>query len=103
MKPYRHLRLENLIQRELTSILFKDYETEPGVFITITKVEIDEKLLQAKIKLGIIPFEKEAEVFLKIQKDRRFLQHQLLKKINIKPMPSLAFSLQEGSGQKISR
>lgn len=100
MRPYRNLKLESLIQRELNNILLRDYEAGPGVFVTITGVEIDEKLLQAKIKLGVIPFEKEPEVFLKIQKSSRSLQYKLLKKINIKPMPKLVFFLQEGSGQK---
>jgi len=90
MKTFRDLRVASLIGRELSKLFLKKIDFD-GVFVTITAVEVSTDLLQAKVKLGIIPFEKGPEVFNLLEERRRELQHLLLKRINIKPMPRIKF------------
>ena len=92
MKPYRHLRVANLIQEKIAEIIEREFEFQ-NTIITVTAVEVSQDLLQAKIKLGIIPREKAPEVFLAIEKEKKYLQNKILKKINIKPMPKLEFEI----------
>lgn len=94
MRPYRNLKIEDLIQEELSKLLIRELDFE-GALVTITGVHVTEDLLQAAITLGIIPYERGPEVFMKVQEKRRELQHKLLKKMNTRPMPTLKFQIEE--------
>lgn len=98
MRPYRDRKIGNLIQEELSKLLLRNFDFE-GALVTVIDVEISPDLLQAKVSLGIIPFEKGPMVFKALEAKRRELQHLLLKKINIKPMPHLRFSIEENSAR----
>jgi ribosome-binding factor A len=92
MKLHRHLRVANLIKEKIAELIERELEFQNTV-VTVTAVEVSKDLLQAKVKLGIIPNEKAPEVFLVIGRERRYFQHKLLKKINIKPMPAIKFEI----------
>lgn len=99
MKTFRNLRVANLIEHELTLIIAKECEVE-GALITVTDIEVSDDLLQAKVKLGIIPYEKELEAYRAIKKKDRELEHKLYKKINIRPMPHLKFEIDSQKSEK---
>ena len=92
---YRNLRVAELIKEELSRIFLKELDLAEGVFLTITQVEVDKKLLEAKVKLGILPYEKGPETFKYIESRKRKLQFLLSRKIEIKPMPTLKFEISE--------
>lgn len=92
MRPYRNLKMADLIEEELGKLITREIYVE-GALITITDVFITPDLLQAKVKLGIIPKAKELEAFLAVEKRLPTLRHQLLRKMNVKPMPRLSFEL----------
>lgn len=92
MRPYRNVKIASLIEEELSKILAHDFFVE-GALVTVTGVEVSKDLLHAKVGLGIIPKAKEAEAFLALRKLLPKLQHQLLKKLNIKPMPHLRLDI----------
>ena len=94
MKPYRDLKIGSLIQEELSKIILKDFGAE-GALVTIVGVEISPDLLQAKIKLGVVPSEKAPEIFRALERRQKEFQHKLLKKINIKPMPQIRFQISD--------
>lgn len=94
MRPHRLEKLESLIQMELGKIIERDVEFDK-TFVTITGVEISKDLLQAKIKLGVIPNEKTVEASVLLEEKKRWLQHKLLKKLNLKPMPQLKFEIEK--------
>jgi len=97
MRPFRNLKVASVIEHELSALLARDFSV-PGALVTVTDVAVDEDLLQARVKLGIIPAEKEVEVFLEIEKRRREFDRAIFKKLNIRPMPHLKFVLQQDSG-----
>jgi len=91
----RHQRVESLIQSELNKIILKELEF-PGALVTITSVEAQKDLNFANISVSVLPSEKNEEVLKNLDKNKKRLQHLLLKKINIKPMPKLRFKIDIG-------
>ncbi len=94
MKPYRNLKAGSLIEAELGKIFSRDFNFE-GALVTILGVEVDEKLLHATVRLGIIPYEKGPFVFQMLTRQAANLHHQLVRKLNIKPVPFLKFEIVE--------
>ncbi|MEK7513217.1 MAG: ribosome-binding factor A [Patescibacteria group bacterium] len=94
MRPFRNLKIASVIEYELGRILVRDFAVG-GALVTITAVEVSTDLLQATVRLGIIPYVKGPEVFAAVSERRGEFQHQLLKKMNIRPMPQIRFLLDE--------
>ncbi len=92
---YRDLRVGGLIRNELGKMLIKEFEF-PGVLLTITDVVVDKKLEGARVEVSILPAEKTGETMRVLKKNQGRLQHLLLKKINIKPMPQIRFIIDHG-------
>ena len=84
------------MERELSQLFLKNLDFN-GAFVTITKIDVLEDLSEARIKISILPQEKIPEVFRTLSGRRRELQFKLLRKINIKPMPSLVFELEKAA------
>lgn len=84
--------MAGLIEEELGKLIGREVYVE-GALVTITDVFVTPDLLQAKVKLGIIPKAKELEAFLAVEKHLPTLRHALLRKMNVKPMPRLSFEL----------
>lgn len=95
MRPYRDLKIASLIQHELGNILLRDFDFEDAI-VTVSDVLVSDDLSEAKIKLSILPYEKEPDSFLLVQKRARELQFKLQRKMNIKPMPKLKFEIDKG-------
>lgn len=94
MKPYRNLKAGSLIESELGKIFARDLNFE-GALVTILDVLVDEKLLHATVRLGIIPYEKGPGVYNMLTRHAADLHHQLVRKLNIKPVPFLKFEIVE--------
>lgn len=92
---FRAERVSNLIREELSLMIARELEF-PGALVTITEVTIDKKLELARVNVSVIPKEKEKEALKILVKECGLLQHLLLKKINIKPMPRIEFQLDKG-------
>jgi len=94
MRPFRDLKASSLITEELGKIFVRDFNFE-GALVTIMNIEVDKDLLHANVKLGIIPYEKSLDVYKIVSRAASHIRFQLLKKINIKPMPYLKFEIAE--------
>lgn len=88
--------MAKLIKEELSAILRKEIELE-NALITINDVDVYKDLLNARVKLGILPADKADEALKIIEKRAGYLTGLLLKKINIKPMPHLSFEIDRGA------
>ncbi len=96
MRFFRSERVSSLIQDELGKLIIREIEFPVGSLVTIASVDVDKKMDRAKIGLSVIP-ETAAEAALRIITARAGeLQFELLKKINIKPMPRLIFEIDRG-------
>jgi ribosome-binding factor A len=95
-KPYpRKTRVGELIRNELAKLIQRDVELTGGI-ITVIEVDVTDKLDYARVKFSVLPSSKSKEALGLLQNAAGRLQHDLLRIINIKPMPYLQFSLDEG-------
>lgn len=92
MRPFRNLKMASVIQEELGAIFAREFDFN-GALVTILSIEVDEKFEEARVRIGILPFEKELEVYTIVEGRRRELEHELLRKLNIKPLPHLKFEI----------
>jgi ribosome-binding factor A len=96
MKFFRSERVSKLIREQLGEIIIREVDVPAGALATITEVEVDKKLEHAKVKLSVIPSERADAVMKELDKHAGYLQHLLFQKINIKPMPRIAFAIDHG-------
>lgn len=87
--------MESLVLSEINKIILRELEFG-GALITVTGVEVQRDLDYALVNVSVIPSDKGEEVLKELIKNRKLLQHLLLKKINIRPMPELRFRLDIG-------
>jgi ribosome-binding factor A len=95
MRFFRSERVSKLIQKELAKIIIRELEF-PEALVTITSVEVDKKLEHAKVNMSVIPSSAGVAALAALDKATGHLQHLLMKKINIKPTPRIAFALDHG-------
>ena len=95
MKLFRAERVSRLIKEQVSLLLVRELEFH-GALVTVTDVEVDKKLEHAKIKLSVLPAAKADGAMKIIERHAGEFQHLLLKKINIKPMPRIAFEIDRG-------
>ena len=91
---FRSERVGKLIREELSKMILR--EVELPALATITEVEVDKNLEGARVKVSVLPASGEKKVMDELVKNAGYFQHLLLKKINIKPMPRIAFVIDHG-------
>lgn len=96
-RPYKRSdRVKSLVQSALGEIILREVEFSPGTLATITDIDLSKKLDFAKVFIGVIPSQAGEEALRLLTKRAPYLQHLLLKKINIKPLPTISFVLDKG-------
>ncbi len=95
MRFFRSERVSKLIREELAKIILRELEF-PDALVTITSVEVDKKLEHAKVNMSVIPSSEDEAALAVLVKATPHLQYLLMKKINIKPMPRIAFAIDRG-------
>ncbi len=95
MRFFRSERVQALVQAELAKLLIREVYF-PHALITITSVEVDKKLEHARVNVSVIPSGRAEAALDELEKKAGYLQHLLLKKMNIKPMPRIAFVIDHG-------
>ena len=84
-----------MIRSELAKIIVREMEFG-NALVTVTDVEVDKKLEHAKVRVSVIPSAAGPGALAALVKAAGHLQHLLMKKMNIKPMPRIAFALDHG-------
>ncbi len=92
MRFFRGPKIASVLEHELNNLFLRDLEFG-GALVTITSVEVSSDLLQAKVRIGIIPEEKVPEVLETLESKKRELQHRLLKKTRLRIVPKLVFEI----------
>lgn len=91
----RYQRVTSLIQEELNKIILREMEFD-GALVTVTEVQVQKDLDYANVLVSVIPNERSEDVVEKLSKNAKYLEHLLFKKINIRPMPVIRFTLDKG-------
>jgi ribosome-binding factor A len=91
---HRPKRVGELIRRELSMIIEKDY-TFGGMFVTIHQVEVAPDLKNATVHVGVIGGKEEehSKVLERLNKLASKLQQPLYKRVTLKSSPRLYFKL----------
>lgn len=92
---FRSERVSKLVREELSKIIIREVEFGDAL-VTITAVEVDKKLEHAAVSVSVIPSERSRAALALLNKIIGRLQHLLMKKINIKPMPRISFTFDRG-------
>jgi ribosome-binding factor A len=95
MRFFRAERVSKLIRRELSKIIEREVEFHSAL-VTIMEVEVDKKLERAKVGVSVIPSSAGDAALAELEKRAGALQHLLMEKVNIKPMPRIVFALDRG-------
>jgi len=66
-----------------------------NVLVTIMAVEISEDLVDARIKINVMPLTKFNEVAEILRRNRNHLRFLLMKRLKIKQVPQLNFEINE--------
>ncbi len=96
MRFYRSQRVESLIAEELGKLITREIEFPVGSLATIVSVDVDKKMDRAKVRVSVIPSSADESALKILNSHVGELQHLLLKKINIKPMPRIIFEIDHG-------
>lgn len=91
---HREERLNKTIREELSQFIAK--ELELPALVTITSVEIDIGLRNAKVRFSAIPIEKAKEILKILNYESGYLRAKLDKKIKIKAIPRFVFEIDYG-------
>jgi ribosome-binding factor A len=92
---HRPLRVAQLIRDHLALMLVREFEFEHAL-VTVTEVDVASNIATAVIGVSIIPESRAEGVLHALQRDTRRIEHELFKKLNIRPMPHLSFALDHG-------
>ena len=86
-------QLNALVQREVAMLVERDIERPEGVLVTITRVSVADDAESAKVWISVWPFEQGEMILASIERNIISLQDQLNKKLVMKFVPKLRFSL----------
>jgi len=84
-------RVNQLIKKELSQIIFREMDFPEKVLVTLTRVEASSNLEQAKIYISVIPQEKGREVLEMLNKSIYYLQQKLNQRLKMRPIPRIVF------------
>ncbi len=90
---HRTVRVNELVQRELSDILRKRYQAE-AVTLTITEVRVAPDLRDARVFVSVVGTEEEAELKLRwLRKQSGAIREELSKRIVLKYLPKFEYRL----------
>lgn len=95
MRLHRRERMSSLIAEKLAWMIEREIEI-PGSLITITGVEITDKFELAAVKVSVYPSEKKEAVMNVLIKLAGHFQFELIRLLNIKPIPRIHFKYDDG-------
>ncbi len=84
-------RVNQLIKREISQIVLKEFDFPRNILVTITRVETTANLIESKIYVSVMPIEKFPEVFFELNKKIYGIQQELNKHLRMRPIPKIEF------------
>jgi len=84
-------QVNNLIQKELSKIIFREVEFPLGVLVTLTRVDTSSNIIESKVYVSVMPESKAEEVFKLLNRQIYFIQQILNKRLRMRPIPKIIF------------
>jgi len=92
---YRIAQINELIRQELSTLLLTEIEFPKNCLVTIMRVETSKDLHYAKVWLSVMPTYYTKKVLDNLKANAGHLQFLLNKKLSMKPLPRLNFTIDE--------
>ncbi len=106
MHPYkRSARVGDLIREEIADIIMNKIKHKTLGFVTVTGAKVSDDLRHATIFLSIFNAAESRKTVRKLNASASFIKGELCRRLNMKYVPSLHFSIDEALeyGNKIDR
>jgi len=88
----RVFQVNELIKRELGSIILKKVEFPKNVLFTITRVETSSNLIQSKIHISVIPEVQTPKVIQILNQKIFIIQQDVNRRLRMRPVPKIKFA-----------
>ncbi len=92
MESHKILSLNELLKKELGTILLEEFEFPQGSIVTITNVDTSPDLQHARVYTSIIPDEQAKEVLRILAKNVFKIQQALNEKLRMRPTPKIEWA-----------
>ncbi len=103
---FKKERMEKILEREISSIIFQDVKNEKIKFVTITKASLTNDLSIATIYYTVFGNEDQINASIEaLNEAKGFIRTVLSKRIEVKKVPDLKFKYDESfeQGNKIEQ
>lgn len=103
---FKKERMEKILERELSSIIFQEVKNEKIKFVTITKVTLTNDLSLATVYFTVYGTEEQVNATVEaLMEAKGFIRSILSKRIDVKKTPDLKFKYDESfeQGNKIEQ
>ncbi len=92
-------RVNQLLKKELSSILSREIVFPDGCLVSISRAEATPNLQQARIYITVFPADKQKEVLDALQFRVYDIQQQLNKRLKMRPVPRIEICPDEGESK----
>ena len=90
----RHIiRYQQLIQEQLGQLFLRELDLEPGVLVTISRVEVSSDLQQAHIYITVFPDHTQGSVLQKLRQTHKEYEYHLADILSRGKSPELIFDI----------
>ncbi len=93
MSLQRILRINELLQQQISKILLEEIEIPEGHLVTIIRVDTAPNLKSSKIWISIFPYQKRKKVLRILKVNSGKIQFLLNRRLTMHPLPRIMFKL----------
>ncbi len=93
MSSLRQKKVNELIRRELSEIIIREFEAPENSLVTIADVNTSSDLFSTKVMVSIFPIDQEKKTFGCLCKMAGFFQRLLNRRLKMKTIPRINFYL----------
>lgn len=97
MDTTRQLKINRLLQKELSEVFLLQTRSAQGLLITVSQVRVSPDLSTARVYLSIFPSENGPTVIKTVQQQAKSIKHDLAARLRfqLRRMPELTFFLDD--------
>lgn len=92
-------RVNQLLKKELSSILSREIAFPDGCLVSVSRVEATPNLQQARIYITVFPADKKQEVLDALQGRVYDIQQQINRRLKMRPVPRIEIRSDEGESK----
>jgi ribosome-binding factor A len=98
----RMKKVNSLIAQEISTLINREVDFKPGLFITISKVDTSRDLRYTHIFVKVFPIQEVDYAMKTLEHERINLQKILHKKLHLKILPKISF-VEDDSGESFDQ